>query len=72
MKTKEKSYLILADIFQQECIKEEISEQIRLLYVALTRAREKMIIVSPYFNNDSKLDESLKLKYRSLWEFRKN
>ena len=52
---------IYKTMLKQRYIKEEISEQIRLLYVALTRAREKMIIVSPYFNNDSKLDESLKL-----------
>lgn len=30
--------------------KEEISERLRVLYVALTRAREKMIIVVPEFN----------------------
>lgn len=59
---------IYKTMLKQRYIKEEISEQIRLLYVALTRAREKMIIVSPYFNNDSKLDESLKLKYRSFYD----
>ena len=37
---------------KKEYIKEEISEKIRLFYVALTRAKEKMIIVTP---NDEKI-----------------
>ena len=38
---------IIKDLFMNEFIKEEISEKIRLLYVALTRAREKVIIYLP-------------------------
>ncbi len=38
---------IYKDLEKEEYIKEEISEKIRLFYVALTRAREKMIIVEP-------------------------
>lgn len=51
-------------------IKEEISEKIRLLYVAVTRAREKMIFVLPSFNNsfpvEKELEDNIKLRYRSL------
>lgn len=36
---------ILKTILKEETKKEEISEKIRLLYVAMTRAKEKMIIV---------------------------
>ena len=35
----------------------DISEKIRLLYVALTRAREKMIIVMPNAHNDKELGD---------------
>ena len=38
---------VLKELFKQEYSKEEISERIRLFYVALTRAREKMIVVLP-------------------------
>ena len=44
---------VVKDLFMNEFIKEEISEKIRLLYVALTRAREKIIIYLP--KKDSKL-----------------
>lgn len=51
-------------------LKDEVSEKIRLFYVAVTRAREKMIFVAPLDNdiyNDEKLvDASLRLKYRSF------
>ena len=38
---------ILHKIFKEEYLLEEISEKIRLFYVALTRAREKMIFLTP-------------------------
>ena len=38
---------VIKDLFMNEFMKEEISEKIRLLYVALTRAREKIIIYLP-------------------------
>lgn len=53
---------------KHEYIKEEISEQIRLFYVALTRAREKMIIVSPKFSSDININDNVKLKYRSFYD----
>ena len=40
------------DLVKEEYIKEEISEKIRLFYVALTRAKEKMIVVTSYKNNN--------------------
>ena len=38
---------ILKILYKNDYLKEEIGEKIRLFYVALTRAREKMIIVLP-------------------------
>ncbi len=44
---------ILKDLFKNRYLINDISEKIRLLYVALTRAKEKMIIVTN-FKNDEK------------------
>ena len=38
----------LKELYKYEFFKEEIGEKIRLFYVALTRAREQMVIVLPY------------------------
>jgi ATP-dependent helicase/nuclease subunit A len=38
---------IIKSLYKNYELKEEISEKIRLLYVALTRSKEKLIIVSP-------------------------
>ena len=43
---------IVKELFYNSFIREEISEKIRLLYVALTRSREKIIIYLP--NKDIK------------------
>ncbi len=61
---------ILKDLYKDKYLKNDISERIRLLYVALTRAKEKMIIISS-INNDGALkqnivDESIRLKYNSF------
>ena len=57
-------------LIKENYIKEEISEKIRLLYVAMTRAREKMILVAPLddniYNNEKIVSNSLRLKYRSF------
>ncbi|MCM1370371.1 MAG: UvrD-helicase domain-containing protein [Clostridium sp.] len=55
-------------ILKDKYIKEEISEKIRLFYVALTRSREKIIILSPKFNNEQRLNDSIKLQYRSFYD----
>ena len=51
-------------------LKEEISEKIRLLYVAVTRAKEKMIFVGPLssdiYNNEDLVNDKDRLKYRSF------
>lgn len=60
--------LITKTLFKKNYIDEEISEKIRLLYVALTRAKEKMIIISQ-IDDVEKYDEvpdSVKGNYRSF------
>ena len=54
-------------------LEEEVSERIRLFYVALTRAKEKMIIVTPVFeeepndlDSNGTIDLSIRRKYRSF------
>lgn len=54
-------------------IEEEISERIRLFYVALTRAKEKMIFLVPeteelsnYLKENSVINSSIRRKYRSF------
>ena len=49
---------IYKDLYKDNYINEEVSERIRLFYVALTRAREKMIIVTKDLKADAK--ENLK------------
>ena len=63
---------IYKELLKQNYLKEEISEKIRLFYVALTRAREKIILVKPVNekeydqSNVTVLANSIKSKYRSL------
>lgn len=49
---------------------EEISEKVRLFYVALTRAREKIILILPNKEQDfmveNLISKSIRLKYRTL------
>ncbi len=56
------------ELFKQDYFREEISEKIRLFYVALTRCKEKMIIVLPHNKKDSSDNYQLynRLKYRSF------
>ncbi|MBQ9019455.1 MAG: UvrD-helicase domain-containing protein [Bacilli bacterium] len=46
---------ILKTLIKKNTRREEISERIRLLYVALTRAREKMIIVIPKIDEEDEI-----------------
>ena len=46
------------DIYQEYYLKEEVSEEIRLFYVALTRAREKMIFLVNDFNDGNIIKET--------------
>lgn len=67
------NYTIYKELLKDTCIKEEISEKIRLFYVALTRAKETMIMLLP--SNEEKnvnkqdngaLDSTVRFKYRSF------
>ena len=62
---------IYKELLRDRYIREEISEKIRLYYVALTRAKEKMIVVmpsgdEPASNNSGIVNNSIRSKYRSL------
>ena len=63
---------IYKELLKDKYLKEEISEKIRLFYVALTRAREKIILVNPISekiintNNTSVLPNNIKIQYKSL------
>ena len=63
---------IYKELLKDKYLKEEISEKIRLFYVALTRAREKMILINPVSDkeqdnsNVTVLGDNIKLKYRSI------
>lgn len=58
-------------LYKESYIKEDISERIRLFYVALTRAKEKMILVTslkdtPRSSDSELVDTDMRLKYRSF------
>ena len=58
---------IYKKLVKEDYLQEEISEKIRLFYVALTRAKEKMILVLPKKEvSYTKVDDSIKEKYRSF------
>ena len=61
---------ILKDFYVNNFYLEEISEKIRLFYVALTRCREKMIIVTSLDENrtsyNTLVPNNIRLKYRSF------
>ncbi len=62
---------ILKTLMKHDYMKEEISERIRLFYVALTRAREKMILITKMkedivIKDNGVIDDSIRLKYLSF------
>ena len=57
-------------LLKEKYLNEEISEKIRLLYVALTRAKEKMIILSNI--DEEKLTSITESKYRTFMDILKN
>ena len=63
---------ILKSLYIKKYYEEDISEKIRLFYVALTRTKEKMIIVSPTLTSEDDVktivDDNIRLKYRSLYD----
>lgn len=59
---------IMKSLLKQTAKREEISERIRLLYVALTRAKEHMIIVCPEFEKEVEISTFVKMKYKSFYD----
>lgn len=63
---------IYKDLLKDKYLKEEISEKIRLFYVGLTRAKEKMIIVTPHLDNENNVIDMVsvdeRLKYISFMD----
>ncbi len=61
---------ILKDLYKDKYLKNDISEKIRLFYVALTRAKEKIIIVTSLNNvddvNKDIVDNNIRMHYNSL------
>lgn len=63
---------ILKLLIKDKLTKDDISEKIRLFYVALTRAKEKMIIILPKKDETSEIKEngivinSIRYKYKSI------
>ena len=57
-------------LYKEDYLKEDISERIRLFYVALTRAKEKMILITTFKEEDVSEEEivslDIRLKYNSL------
>lgn len=57
---------IIKELYKSKYNYEDISERIRLFYVALTRAKEKMIMVLNLSDEDILYNDSLKLEYNSF------
>ncbi len=57
---------IVKQLYKTKYNYEDISERIRLFYVALTRAKEKMIMVMSLSDEDVIYNDSLKLEYNSF------
>lgn len=62
---------IYKTLLKEKYLKDEISEKIRLLYVALTRCKEKMILINSFDNdipilNKTIVDINLRKKYMSF------
>ena len=57
---------IVKALIKDKYLLDEVSEKIRLFYVALTRTREKMIIVANLKYNDIRINNNIKIKYRSF------
>ena len=65
--------LFTKELIKNKYMEEEIAEKIRLFYVALTRAKEKMIMVMPAFSSQhmvkTRIDYLTGMKYRSFYDF---
>lgn len=68
---------IYKSLLKDKFYTDEISEKIRLFYVALTRCKEKMILIADLSEEDDnvedgKVEDNRRLKYRSFLEFLKS
>lgn len=76
LKDNELTDTITKDIYKYHYLLEEVSEKIRLFYVALTRCREKMIIVAPLDDTNAGYNNLVpfnkRLKYRSFLDILKS
>ena len=76
IKDSEEQNTIVKDLYVDDYFKKEISEKIRLFYVALTRSREKMIILANLGEIKDSYDKlvptSVRLKYRSFLDILKS
>ena len=63
-------HTIILPLLKEKYLREEISEKIRLFYVSLTRAKEKMIFVLPNTDVTNKIEnivsDSIRLKFNSF------
>ena len=70
MEEDELKNTIIREIYTDNFFKEEVSEKLRLFYVALTRCREKMIIVTSLDNETNGYNHLVpyikRIKYRSF------
>lgn len=68
-------HLFLREVYKNDFLSEEISEKLRLFYVALTRAKEKMIFVIPLKNDtendiiEGVVNDVERYEYRSFQDF---
>lgn len=67
---------VIKELYKSSFMNSEISEKIRLFYVALTRAREKIIVVLPYKdtpklekNREGAIESIRRLNFKSLGDF---
>jgi len=58
--------LITKTLYKESYLKEEVSEKIRLFYVALTRCKEKAILVGNFEKEVYELNDYVRLGYRSF------
>lgn len=65
IESREKSPSLLKRIIQQEVQNESIAEELRVLYVAMTRAKEKLILTGTVANLRKRLADCRNLTYRT-------
>ena len=62
--------IIYKPLLKEKYLQEEISEKIRLFYVALTRAKEKMILIAPLSDENININEivpdNIRISYTSF------